>query len=437
MHSFEMVGFKPVFALAAMSVSVCMMFVWNSALMADDVLDIQRKLQTYIRTAEGHLALANLSAQMCGPSRIAFVIPYYKESVEALKQTSLSIVRQRNFNWIYTIIISDDGSPEPSRPHAVVDWLRNEIGLPRCCSATVLRGTNGMLPVTRNRAFQTLPPQVEWVVPIDAGDRLNNTFLDLSVRAVQDQPSLNLIHPHLCTEKGYQWDPPNIHVAKTPLHKANLFHCCPMFRRSLWERVGGYDASFTFGWEDWDFWVRANQTVGLTAKNLPERCMYLYHPGESHATCVDNEAQCKAAFKTAHGNLNSAADILEAHRLLLQSPKFLRNNRLESQHSKFPDRALMWLWYGMLQEAEGNSRGALEEYYGAISRDMEANAGQSTRGVAWQAAYRGAEMLQQGRQRTQLRAWCKRVIELLVRLTKLHSTGERWKHFRELCMSPT
>lgn len=30
-----------------------------------------------------------------------------------------------------------------------------------------------------------------------------------------------------------------------------------MFRKSMWEKIGGYDESMRLGYEDWEFWLRA------------------------------------------------------------------------------------------------------------------------------------------------------------------------------------
>lgn len=44
-----------------------------------------------------------------------------------------------------------------------------------------------------------------------------------------------------------QWDPKE-------LPKTNLLHCCPLYKRELWEVSGGYSPAMVFGWEDWEFW---------------------------------------------------------------------------------------------------------------------------------------------------------------------------------------
>lgn len=397
--------------LVTLSISMAFRIVFGgSVLPKAQELQAKQQLPWYVQyyPSWGNSTIRQVGTE-CGLQRVAFVIPYYSETAGALRRTILSLVHQKRFYWHYKIIISDDGGPHPERPHSVVSWLLKSNLLPSCSSATVVRGANGQLPMARNRAIASLPTGIEWVVPVDTGDTLNEEFMHLSVEATERNPNVHVIHPHLCTLKGYQWDPPNVAAATKPLHTENVFHCCPMFRRSLWDSAGGYDSSFTFGWEDWDFWVRANASVGLVAVNLPEKCLYMYDPGESHTVCQLNKAACKAAFATAHGSLNTVKDTLLAHDQLLKSQDFLGNDVLLRQHRKHPEMPLMWLWTGILREAQGDIQAALQKYEGAIERDSHSHPGMRTRGVGWQAAYRGATMLRELNEVTQLGEWCKRV----------------------------
>ena len=39
--------------------------------------------------------------------------------------------------------------------------------------------------------------------------------------------------------------------------KGNRIIACSMFKKKVWEDIGGYDEAMVYGYEDWDFWVRA------------------------------------------------------------------------------------------------------------------------------------------------------------------------------------
>ena len=40
------------------------------------------------------------------------------------------------------------------------------------------------------------------------------------------------------------------------LVEGNFIDACAVYRRSVWEEVGGYDENMLLGWEDWEFWLR-------------------------------------------------------------------------------------------------------------------------------------------------------------------------------------
>lgn len=367
------------------------------------------------------------SEEDCPPPKVAFVVPFYSETESELRVTLESITGQKRFMMPVVIVVSDDGGPAPERPQAAIARLWR-FGPPRqCISAVLIRGPNGGLAVARNRAIASLPPQVEWILNVDTGDKLDRRFLDLGFRVADARPDVHVVHPHLCYPDG-NWDPPNLHVATDPLHKKNLMHCCPMFQRSVWEKAGGYDASFRFGWEDWDFWVRANMTVGLHVVNLKERCLYSYSPGGLHQLCQVERAACMAAFASAHGNLNTPEETVVAHGVLLRSAAFLREKVLRRS---LDDTPLLQLWTGLLHESTGDAETAVRHYKLAAELDSRAHRGlRLTRGVGWQAAYRGRLLLEARGDAAVLASWCQDMLELLVGEAGVSREGAQWRAVR-------
>ena len=58
-----------------------------------------------------------------------------------------------------------------------------------------------------------------------------------------------------------RWYIPEFDAAR--LVDANFIDACALFRKRVWEDVGGYDEHPPhIGWEDWDFWLRAAAKVG-------------------------------------------------------------------------------------------------------------------------------------------------------------------------------
>ena len=37
----------------------------------------------------------------------------------------------------------------------------------------------------------------------------------------------------------------------------NLVDACSVFKKHVWEKIGGFNENMRYGWEDWDFWLSA------------------------------------------------------------------------------------------------------------------------------------------------------------------------------------
>lgn len=78
-------------------------------------------------------------------------------------------------------------------------------------------------------------------------------------------------------------------------------NCVPyvtaLFRRSLWERVGGFDGDQPY--IDWDFWIRCAE-AGATAVHLAGEYLYRQRVDGNNATRVMDHGAALARLKTKH-----------------------------------------------------------------------------------------------------------------------------------------
>ena len=92
-----------------------------------------------------------------------------------------------------------------------------------------------------------MPPSVHWVMPVDCGDGVEKHFLADALEALEGSALINYVHPNLCVLEGgettYKWQPAATQDAATQLHIENHIHCCPLFKRRLFELSGGYDSA--------------------------------------------------------------------------------------------------------------------------------------------------------------------------------------------------
>ena len=78
------------------------------------------------------------------------------------------------------------------------------------------------------------------------------------------------------------------------LRTQNPFQSAAMFRRAVWERIGGYTGATLY--EDWDYWVRA-AAAGFAWTRVPRPLVrYRVHAGSVSEKAVRDDARAKAAI---------------------------------------------------------------------------------------------------------------------------------------------
>lgn len=177
---------------------------------------------------------------------------YLPEAVE-------SVVAQTMADW--ELIIVDDGSPDDTA--AVAELLRSRHP-DRAIS--VIRQANSGVVAARNAAIARA--QAPLILPLDADDRLDPAMLEACVAELRAHPEAAIVY----TDQVRFGDEER--VVSLPdfdpdlLCAANQLSYCSMFRREVWNAVGGYNPNMARGYEDWDFWIAAVEH-GFRARRIP------------------------------------------------------------------------------------------------------------------------------------------------------------------------
>lgn len=139
---------------------------------------------------------------------------------------------------------------------------------------------------SRNTAIQVSRGQ--FILPLDADDRLYPNAIERMVAKLQSDRKLDIvtgklhIYHETALEGPFQdggW--PNNTSLKLQLEGFNRLPYSSMYRRKVFERVGGYRTRIRNGVEDADFWTRA-LSLGYQADILPEPATLKYtHRDES------------------------------------------------------------------------------------------------------------------------------------------------------------
>lgn len=262
---------------------------------------------------------------------ISVIIPTYNFDDKKLARAIKSVEKQAavpplvNFVVHSEVIVVNDGSSEShfndfangcKRLHPVSDLKHHAdydcmagVHTVRFVSNPINEGLGG----ARNFGIQYA--RGKWILPLDADDELHpNYFGQVLVALHSKSPllslhnpgSVNVIMPYMMNFKGkhFGWQPSQ---NTTLIKERNVFHCCGMYLKSIWDSGIQYDKMMIYGWEDWDFWIKLEYEIGIEAIVI-EKPLYKYNIGEeengsdSHLSkfCIKNFELC-----VAHLHLNN------------------------------------------------------------------------------------------------------------------------------------
>src|SRR6266851_4837272 len=130
------------------------------------------------------------------------------------------------------------------------------------------QATASCLNRTGGRALRGTPAS-DWPkansLPLDTDNRLRDVYLNEGVSLLKTNPSIGVIYTdaEYFGERTDRWHVPEFNLLS--LIRMNFIDTCALYRKKLWEEVGGYDEQMPWmGLQDWDFWLR----VALHGRNF-------------------------------------------------------------------------------------------------------------------------------------------------------------------------
>jgi glycosyltransferase involved in cell wall biosynthesis len=180
-----------------------------------------------------------------GKGKVSIVIPCYNHGA-MLREAVASIEQVRNANLVEVIIV-DDGSTEVET--TMVLRQLEEAG---CC---VVAQPNRGPGAARNTGIRLA--KSEFILPLDSDNRLRDVYLNQGVSLLKENSAVGVVYAdaEYFGERSGRWYVPDFSLLS--LIRMNFIDTCALYRRKLWEELGGYDEKKSLmGVEDWDFWLR-------------------------------------------------------------------------------------------------------------------------------------------------------------------------------------
>jgi len=176
---------------------------------------------------------------------ISVVIPCHNYA-NYLPDAVGSVLAQTWTNW--EIIIVNDGSTDNSRKIAekLIDSHRNRI------IRLINQENSGHPAHSRNRGIAAA--RGDFILPLDADDMIAPTMLSECLAVLERDDTISIVYTDRLDYDGVEQVVLAGDYDFNKLKYANHISYCALFRRTVWEDVGGYRA---VGYEDWDFWVAA------------------------------------------------------------------------------------------------------------------------------------------------------------------------------------
>jgi len=275
--------------------------------------------------------------------KVSVIIPCYNQGMY-LEEAIQSVLAQsfRHFE----IIIVDDGSTDEATRALLENYSR-----PHC---TVYRKQNEGLPVARN--FGILRSKGEYILPLDADDKIGNGYLEEAAAVLDRYPDVKIVYcqaRYFGARKGVVKTPP-FKLDEMLIH--NLVFATAFFRRNDFNKTRGYVAEMKTGWEDWDFWLSLLEEGGRVYQ-IPKT--YFFYRARKHSMVESLSAAQKRELRRRvflnHQNLYQRhfdslthqyyelmdSPDLKIGRMLLNPLRALSGKILNSSSRRSP---LWWEW---------------------------------------------------------------------------------------------
>lgn len=193
--------------------------------------------------------------------KVSIIVPCYNQAIY-LDECLFSVAQQTYSNW--ECIIVNDGSPDHTEEVAEV-WCEKDVRF------KYLRIENNGVSAARNKGIEIA--KGEYVLPLDADDKINKNYISLAIERFKNDLSLKLVYGKaekfgaLCE----LWKLPQFSLKNLALD--NIIYCSAVFKKKAWELISGYDVNMKKGLEDWEFWISLLKDGGKVYC-LPETVFY-------------------------------------------------------------------------------------------------------------------------------------------------------------------
>lgn len=175
--------------------------------------------------------------------KVSVIVPCYNME-KYLSETLDSVLKQTYENW--ECIIVDDGSVDNTA----------EIAFRYCQKDyrfKYMSKTNSGVVDARNAGIRNTSGY--YILPLDGDDLISEEYIAKCVAVFEEEPNTVLVYcrAQFIGEESGEWKLEDYSYEK--LLYCNIIFCSAMYKRTDFDKSGGYNQNMVLGLEDWDFWL--------------------------------------------------------------------------------------------------------------------------------------------------------------------------------------
>lgn len=225
---------------------------------------------------------------------VSVIVPVYN-SGKYLAETLDSILAS-TYKSIEVILIND-GSTDSSADICKLYQQKD-------ARIFYLEQENAGVVVARNNAIKRA--KGEYIVPVDSDDCIESSYIEKAVSIMEKEHNIGIVYceAEFFGARSGKWDLPPYSLSEMLCD--NIIFVTALFRRSDWEKVGGYKQCMNGYLEDYDFWLSIIE-MGRKVYRIPE-VLFFYR--------IRKGSRSKLLAENYNQQVNGALMIYSRHKKL-------------------------------------------------------------------------------------------------------------------------
>ena len=178
--------------------------------------------------------------------KISIIIPCYNDG--AFLNEVLSSINPDELPSNLEVIVVNDGSSDTNTLNILGEIVK------QFSFVSVLHKSNGGLSSARNYGIRN--SSGEFILPLDSDDLLEPSFVIEAALHLTNNPNTEIIFGN---RRHFDGEDRIWKSNYDPIQQVyvNQLAATAMYRKSTFDKIGGYDESMKLGYEDWEFWIHA------------------------------------------------------------------------------------------------------------------------------------------------------------------------------------